>query len=224
MLIDQIQDSNLTQDFPVVNIVNEIKQLKRQIGESGVKNTEARYTIYQKEDWVHQSRALGAIAELNKAFSAVSHALGERVKVEIYAECAKLTSTGTDVIYILTYKIPGVGEAAKMTQQATLIPQIVIQGKKTFSVDPEEEFYQIPQEMLFSSVVEFSSLWRIADDTVYSLMLLLEKEECVGVKQNEQYDQGEKQETSQLKEAIEEIKKETTKQIINGVFDKLFKK
>lgn len=218
LLIDHIKDNNLPQDFPVGDIIGEIKQLKRQIGESGVKNTEARYTIYQKEGWAHQSRALGAIAELNKAFSTVSHALGERTKVEIYAECAKLTSTGTDVVYILTYKILGVGEAAKVTQQATLIPQIVIQGEKTFNVDPEEEFYQIPQQMLFSLAIEFSNVWKIVDDTVLSLLQVMEKERYTKVEQNE------KQESSQLSETIKEIKKKATKQVIDAVFDKLFRK
>ena len=44
-----------------------------------------------------------------------------------------------------------------------------------FTVDPEEQFYQMPQEMLFSLAIEFSSLLRIADDTVLSLTGLLEE-------------------------------------------------
>ena len=60
-----------------------------------------------------------------------------------------------------------------MTQQVTLLAGIVIEGKKMFTVDPEAEFYQMPQEMLFTLSIEFSNLWRIADDTLLSLTGLL---------------------------------------------------
>jgi len=174
-LIEQIQGSDLPQDFPVEDIVAEIKQLKRQIVESGSRNTEVYYTIYRKDNGVRQNRILGAIAEHNKAFAAISSALGQRLELEIYAECSKLTATGADAAYIVTYNVPGAGEAVKMTQQVSLLPQMVIEGKKMFNVDPEDGFYQLPQEMLFSLAIEFSNLWRIADDTVLSLTELLKE-------------------------------------------------
>jgi len=172
-LIDQIQRSELPQDFPLQDAVAEIERLKHQIVEAGVHNIDVHYSIYHQGRKVHQSRKLGAVAEHNKAFAQVAGALAKRLDIEIHAECAQLAATGADAAYIVTYKVPGAGEAVKVTHQVSLLPQIVIEGKKMFTVDPEEQFYQMPQEMLFSLAIEFSNLWRIADDTVLSLTELL---------------------------------------------------
>jgi len=174
-LIDQIQRSELPQDFPLKDVIAETEKLKHQIIEAGVHNIDVHYSIYHQGRKVHQSRKLGAVAEHNKAFAQVAGALAKRLDIEIYAECAQLVATGADAAYIVTYKVPGAGEAVKMTQQVSLLPQIVIEGKKMFTVDPEEQFYQMPQEMLFSLAIEFSSLLRIADDTVLSLTELLKE-------------------------------------------------
>ena len=174
-LVDQIQRSELPPEFPVNDVVAEIEQLKQHIIEAGVHNIDVHYSVYHQGRKVHQSRKLGAVAEHNKAFAQVAGALAKRLDIEIYAECAQLAATGADAAYIVTYKVPGAGEAVKMTQQVSLLPQIVIEGKKMFTVDPEEQFYQMPQEMLFSLAIEFSSLLRIADDTVLSLTGLLEE-------------------------------------------------
>lgn len=174
-LIDQIQRSEIPPEFPINDVVAEIEQLKHQIVEAGVHNIDVHYSIYHQGRKVHQSRKLGAVAEHNKAFAQVAGALAKRLDIEIYAECAQLAATGADAAYIVTYKVPGAGEAVKMTQQVSLLPQIVIEGKKMFTVDPEEQFYQMPQEMLFSLAIEFSSLLRIADDTVLSLTELLKE-------------------------------------------------
>jgi len=223
-IIDQIQQSELPQDFPLDDAVAEIQELKKQIVESGVHNVDVRYSIYHRSDKVQQSRKLGAMAEHNKAFAAVAGALADRLKLEIYAECAELAASGSDAAYIVTYNIPGTREVAKMTQQVSLLPGIVIEGKKMFTVDPEEEFYQMPQEMVFSLAIEFSSLWRIADDTVFSLMQVLEKEQDSEVEKEQINNQNENQENSKLNEMFDEIKEEAKKKAVKTLFDKLFKK
>lgn len=207
-LIEQIQGSDLPLDFPVEDVVAEIEQLKRQVVETGVRNLDVRYSIYHRGSSVEQYRKLGAVAEHNKAFAAVASALANRLKIEIYAECAQLAATGADIAYIVTYNVRGAGEAVKMTQQVSILPQIVIEGEKTFTVDPENEFYQMPQEMLFSLAIEFSNLWRIADDTVYSLTQLLREANSLPL----------------LQRKPERIKEQKTKEIIETLFNQVLKK
>ncbi len=173
-LIDQIQRGELPQNFPLKDLVADVEHLKDQILEAGVHNTDVRYNTYHRDGKLQQSRKLGAIAEHNKAFSAVSTALAKRQELEIYAECAQLAASAADAAYIVTYNVPGTGDSAKVAQQISLLPQIVIEGQKMFTVDPQEQFYQMPQEMVFSLAIEFSNLWRISDDVVFSLSKLLE--------------------------------------------------
>jgi len=218
-LIEQIQRSELPQDFPLQDAVAEIEQLKHQIVEAGVHNIDVRYSIYHQGRKARQSRKLGAVAEHNKAFAQVAGALAKRLDIEIYAECAQLAATGADAAYIVTYKVPGAGEAVKMTQQVSLLPQIVIEGKKMFTVDPEEQFYQMPQEMLFSLAIEFSSLLRIADDTVLSLTKLLEET-------SSQFPPSEVQPTptsTKQKEPAKQIEKQV-EETVKSLFKKLLRK
>ena len=218
-LIEQIQRSELPQDFPLKDVIAEIEKLEHQIIEAGVHNTDVHYSIYHQGRKVHQSRKLGAVAEHNKAFAQVAGALSKRLDIEIYAECAQLAATGADAAYIVTYKVPGAGEAVKMTQQVSLLPQIVIEGKKMFTVDPEEQFYQMPQEMLFSLAIEFSSILRIADDTVLSLTKLLEET-------SSQVPPSEVQPTptsTKQKEPAKQIEKQV-EETVKSLFKKLLRK
>lgn len=175
MLFDETQRTEFPPEFQLKDAISDIGKLKHQIVESGTRNMDVNYSIYHRGGRTNQSRKLGAIAEHNKAFASIARAVADRLRLEIHAEYVQLAGTGADVVYIVTYNIPGAREAAKITQQATLLPGIVIEGEKMFTVDPEDEFYQMPQEMIFSLTIEFSNVLRIADDTVLALTELIKE-------------------------------------------------
>lgn len=218
-VIEQIENNELPSDFPIEKTVQQLEDLRKQIIKSGAGATKISYSIYGPAGIeTTQTASLGSIAEMNKVFGATAEAVADDLKLEIVAELSSYGSTAGDVMCLLSYKIPGgrLEEAGRVTQSASLGPKIVVNARKSFRVDAEDQFYQLPQEMVFSLPLEFSNLWRICDDTVYSLKTQ------IGQKHVQKDKPQEEQKTYEIQDKAKDIIEKTATEAVKGVFEKLF--
>lgn len=218
-VIEQIENNELPSDFPIEKTVQQLEDLRKQIIKSGAGTTKISYSVYESAGIeTTQTASLGSIAEMNKVFGATAEAVADDLTLEIVAELSSYGSTAGDIMCLLSYKIPGgrLGEAGKVTQLASLGPEIIVNAKKTFRVDAEDQFYQLPQEMVFSLPLEFSNLWRISDDTVYSL------KRQIGQKHVQKAKPQEEQKTHEIQDKAKDIIEKTATEAVKGVFEKLF--
>jgi len=173
----EVQASRLPPGFPMEDIVSNIRIIRQGVAKSLSSSTEINYRAFGPSAGRSGTRervSLGAMAELQKAFGVIASAIAENTQLEINAEWAHLTQAGADAAYLyVSYKLPGLKDAAKVTQYASMAPGIVIEGRKRLRTNATEEFYFMPQTMAFSLSVELSHLWKIADDITVSVRTLL---------------------------------------------------
>lgn len=172
-LIAEIENSELPEDFPTDEVVIQLNNLQKRIVKSMGYGTEVRYESYF-QDKVETN--LGAVGDLYRVFGQVAGMVDKELAIDTTVEVLKLIEAGESaaLLYTVTYKIPSVKEEIKVAQKANTLAQVIIHPyTKTFSMDVEEKFYMIPQEMLLSFPTELSNLWMIADDTEQYVRYLL---------------------------------------------------
>jgi len=176
-LIAEIEAIELPQGFPTGQVVSQIEELKKEVVASMGQGIDIRYKTYLGNQEVYVDTRLGAIGEYVKTFAEVALAVSKNLDIEITVEWLKLAQTAESaaLLYTISYNKPGAREFVKVTQKATILPEIIIKPyTRTFYTDSETEFYMIPQEMVLILPTELSNLWMIADDTTHYIRYLME--------------------------------------------------
>ena len=162
-LIKEIESKELPDDFPVDEVIIQVKELTKQIHKSMSYNTDVEYKTNFQD---HVKVKLGAVGEQYRAFGQVAGMVDKNLEIEQSVELLKfIESIGNAVLlYTITYKIPG-AEEIKIAQKSTVLSELIINPYiNTFYSDSEKVFYMLPQEMILSMPTELSNLWMIADD------------------------------------------------------------
>ncbi|MCG2718791.1 MAG: hypothetical protein L6408_08165 [Nanoarchaeota archaeon] len=160
-LISEIEKKELPQSFPTDEVTAQLEYLKMQVVKSMGEGVDVQYkTFLQDEERYVLSGVetkLGAIGEMNRFFSYVAGQLDKKLAIKERVEIIELAKTGADTTLLITfiYKIPGVTDEIRVAQKALLLSEVIIKSyERSFSSDPEEKFYMLPQEMLFSLPTE----------------------------------------------------------------------
>ena len=162
-LIKEIKSKELPEDFPIDEVIIQVKELTKQIHKSMSYNTDVEYkTNFQN----HVKVKLGAVGEQYRAFGQVAGMVDKKLEIEQSVELLMFIESieNAALLYTTTYKIPG-AEEIEITQKATVLSEIIINPySNTFYSDSEQVFYMLPQEMILSMPTELSNLWMVADD------------------------------------------------------------
>ena len=107
------------------------------------------------------------------------------------------------LLFTVKYKIPGIQKGLKISQRVTSLAglSIGLSGRVLYS-NAEEEFYMLPQEMVFILPTELSNLWQVADDTTSYIRHFLD-----AARIRNELDRIET-EINQLKEQVEQLQRE----------------
>ena len=172
-LISQIVDTLLPENFPLNETIVHIKRLRSEIANSTIKTIKIKYLLAQENIKKEAEVDLGVPGSFHSAFSLASGNLDQDLRAQQTIEWLNLAGTAGNIIQIsLTYEVPG-KEAIKIVQQVDTLGEIILNGRKLFQKDLEEDFYMLPQAMLHSLPAELSNLLRISDGTVNYLHNIL---------------------------------------------------
>jgi hypothetical protein len=172
-LVSQIEDTPLPENFPLNETIVHIKRLRSEIANSTIKTTKIKYLFAQENIKKEAEVDLGVPGSFHSAFSLASGNLDQDLRAQQIIEWLNLAGTAGNIIQIsLTYEVPG-KEAIKIVQQVDTLGKIILNGRKLFQKDLEEDFYMLPQAMLHSLPAELSNLLRISDGTVSYLSNIL---------------------------------------------------
>jgi hypothetical protein len=165
-LLSQVQRVQLPANFPLDEMVAQLRETKTKILNSTNKAIIITYPI-QKENLKTEVN-LGCTGSLYRAFTLVSGNLAKNIELQESAEYLSLSNTAGDLL-VLSFTYRGGRESVIAVQQIDMVGKIVISGKRVLRKDPEEEFYMVPQAMLHSLPVELSNLLAISDGTIQYL-------------------------------------------------------
>ena len=162
-LIKEIEGKELPGDFPIDEVIIQVKELTKQIHKSMSYNTDVEYKTNFQD---HVKVKLGAVGEQYRVFGQVAGMVDKNLEIEQSVELLMFieSTENAALLYTTTYKIPG-AEEIEITQKATVLSEIIINPyNNTFYSDSEQVFYMLPQEMILSMPTELSNLWMVADD------------------------------------------------------------
>ena len=174
-LITEIEARDLPDDFPIDEVVAQLRDLRLQVRTSTIQGVDVKYKTYLEDQERYIETKLGAVASLYTVFGIVAGKVAEKIEIEQKAEVLKLMETAESAVLLCTisYNMPGV-EEIKVVQKATTLAELSIKPyKKIFYTDVEDKFYMLPQEMVLALPIELSNLWMMVDDTDYYLRHLL---------------------------------------------------
>ncbi|NQE45677.1 hypothetical protein C5S31_06635 [ANME-1 cluster archaeon GoMg2] len=167
-LIEDINRNDLPDDFPTEEVIAQINELTSEIKQSlyATENIDVGYDTYlQDEDEYipkHVQIKLGAPAKSQEVFRDMCGMVAEKIDCEITAEMVNLEE---NIELVISYYIPKFGKRIEIPQTIISIAGMTCDvATVTYYSNAEDEFYMLPQEMLFSVQTESSNLWMMADD------------------------------------------------------------
>lgn len=171
-LIAEIEAQEPPEHFPVDRIIAQLEYLEERVRQSMGRSITLEYeTVFAGcSEPARASTTLGTVAGLYSVWSMVAGDLASKLDIEIKVE---MIQTANSILAAFNYKLGS--ETLEVAEQVLTLTTVIAEPYTArFSIEPEQAFYMMPQEMLFALPVEFSNLWMIADDTDQYLRCLLE--------------------------------------------------